>query len=63
MIAARRRTPGAGLRGRARRALSVIAPVIAKTFRIAKTFPVYSANFFRHNKSLRDHGGALGGPM
>jgi hypothetical protein len=35
-------------------------PVIAKTFSIAKTFGSWRANFFRHAKSLHDHGDAPG---
>jgi hypothetical protein len=38
--------------------LAGIAPMIAKTFISAKTFHSHSANFFRHNKSLRDLGDA-----
>jgi hypothetical protein len=34
--------------------------VIAKTFFIAKTFHSHSVNFFRHNKSFRDHCAELG---
>jgi hypothetical protein len=37
--------------------------VIAKTFLSAKTFRAYGTNFFRQEKSFRDHGGALGRPM
>jgi hypothetical protein len=35
-----------------------LALVIAKTFRTAKTFRSPSANFFRQEKRLRDHGDA-----
>ena len=38
-------------------------PVIAKTFRTAKSFRSHRANFFRHAKSLRDLGDAPGGRM
>jgi hypothetical protein len=34
--------------------------MIAKIFGIAKTFSSYSANFFRHDKSLRADGDAPG---
>jgi hypothetical protein len=34
-----------------------------KTFLLAKTFHANSANFLRQEKSLRDHGGALGCSM
>jgi len=34
--------------------------MIAKTFVIAKTFRAHSANFLRQEKSIRDHGDALG---
>jgi hypothetical protein len=32
--------------------------MIAKLFIIAKTFLAYGVNFFRQDKSLRDHGDA-----
>jgi len=38
-------------------------PVIAKTFLSAKTFRAYGTNFFRQEKSFRDHGRALGRSM
>jgi hypothetical protein len=37
--------------------------MIVKTFIIAKTFRSPSANFLRQEKSLRDHGDALGCPV
>jgi hypothetical protein len=57
------RSPGAGLRGRARRALTRHRPVIAKTFLSAKTFRAYGTNFLRQEKSFRDHSRVLGRPM
>jgi hypothetical protein len=33
--------------------------IMAKDFIIAKTFRAYSTNFFRQDKSLRDHGGSV----
>jgi hypothetical protein len=38
-------------------------PMIAKTFLMAKTFHAYGDNFFRQEKSLRDHGDERGGPV
>jgi hypothetical protein len=38
-------------------------PVIAKTFLSAKTFRAYGTNFFRQEKSFRDHDGTLGRSM
>jgi hypothetical protein len=40
-----------------------IRVMITKDFIIAKTFRSYRANFFRHDKSLRDHGGPPRRPM
>jgi hypothetical protein len=37
--------------------------MIAKTFLMAKTFHAYGENFFRQEKSLRDHGDEQGGPV
>jgi hypothetical protein len=34
-------------------------PMITKDYFMAKTFRAYGANFFRQEKSLRDHGGSL----
>ena len=37
--------------------------MIAKLFIIAKLFRAYSANFLRQDKSLHDHGDAMGSLM
>jgi hypothetical protein len=39
---------------------SLAEPMITKPFFIAKTFRAHSTNFFRQEKSLRDHRHALG---
>jgi hypothetical protein len=50
-----RRTPRTGTRRRTTlNVRSPELPVIAKTFRITKTFRSYRANFLHHAKSLRD---------